>query len=68
MIEVYYEDLVSKPQTEFRKITDMLNLKFCIPKHKNRKQNPERLSDLILNYESIKKSFAKTEWSQFFEE
>ena len=68
MVEVYYEDLVSKQQTEFRKITDMLNLNFFTPKKKFRKQNPEKLSDLIINYESIKKSFAETEWSQFFEE
>jgi len=68
MIEIYYEDLVSNPLIEFQKITDFLNLRFCNPKTTLKKQNPERMSDLIVNYESIKRIFADTEWHQFFED
>ncbi len=67
MVEIYYEDLVSNPQDEFQKITNMLNLKPCKLKTAYRKQNPEKMSELISNYESIKRSFTDTEWSQFFD-
>jgi len=33
-----------------------------------RKQNPEKLSELIENYSSLKHKFRDTKWSVFFEE
>ena len=68
MTEIYYEDMVNNPQNEFRKITDMLKIEFCSPKTSLKKQNPERLTDLISNYKEIKKYFFGTEWSCFFED
>lgn len=68
MIEIYYEDLLNNTNAEFQKITDLLDLKFCNARTTFQKQNPERMSELIINYQSIKKSFSNTEWSLFFED
>lgn len=68
IIDVYYEDLVSRPQQEFQRITNMLYIEYSEPKTDFKKQNPERISDLIGNYQSLKTKFMNTEWSYFFED
>ncbi len=68
MIEVFYEDLVSRPEEEFKKILSLLDLQFSSPETNSKKQNPEKLSQLITNYAALKETFANTEWSSFFED
>lgn len=68
MMDIYYEDLIDSPQSEFQKITDFLNLGFFLPTTSLKKQNPEKFSDLIVDYESLKRDFTDTEWSSFFED
>lgn len=68
LIDVYYEDIVAGPKEEFRKITDFLGLQPVSPKTKLKKQNPEKMNDLIVNYEELKKRFTGSEWEPFFEE
>ncbi|GAB4430082.1 MAG: hypothetical protein Fur0044_27770 [Anaerolineae bacterium] len=68
ILTIYYEDLVSRLNPEIEKITNFLGLPFYNPKSEYIKLNPENLSTLIANYESLKREFSGTEWSHFFEE
>lgn len=67
-IEVYYEDLINDPRGEFEKVIRFLDLPYVEPQIKLKKQNPENASSLIENFEMLQKSFAGTEWEQFFED
>jgi len=67
-IEVCYEDLIATPEQEFRKITEFLELPYAVPTTVLQRQNPEKISDLIVNYSSLKNKFANTDWIEFFEE
>lgn len=68
MASVYYEDLVNDPEGAFLKITDLLSVHYLHPRTNLRKQNPERLRDLVINYDELKSAFSGTEWQPFFEE
>jgi LPS sulfotransferase NodH len=68
LMSVYYEDLVDDPEGTFGKITDFLGVHYVQPKTNLRKQNPERLRDLVINYDELKSAFSGTEWQSFFEE
>jgi LPS sulfotransferase NodH len=68
MVTVYYEDLVRDPGGEFNRIADMLHLRHHIPETNLLKQNPEKLSQLIINYAQLKQSFCGTQWAPFFED
>lgn len=67
MLTVYYEDLVHQTDREFKRITEFLSLSSIQPFSTLRRQNPERLSDLIFNYDELKEEFAGSEWHHFFE-
>jgi hypothetical protein len=68
LLTIYYEDLVSRLQAEFERITNFLELPFNNPTTQYLKLNSEKLSTLIVNYEELKKEFSNTEWISFFEE
>lgn len=68
IVVVYYEDLVERPEMAFRWITDMLGLPHHKPKTALVKQNPEKLSQLIVNYEEVKQAFSGTQWESYFED
>lgn len=68
LLSVYYEGLVGDPEGTFAKITDFLGVRYVQPKTNLRKQNPERLRDLVINYDELKPAFLGTEWQPFFEE
>lgn len=68
IIDVFYEDLVLNPEGEFQQITNQLGLEPISPRHNSVKQNPEKLPDLIINYDALKKSFQNSEWISFFED
>lgn len=68
LITLKYEDIVDNPDTEFAKVTNLLNLKFSSPKVYTIKQNPESLSNLIVNYKVLKKQFSGTKWQSYFED
>jgi LPS sulfotransferase NodH len=50
MITVYYEDLVENPELYFKTITDFLGLEYKKPRTSYKKQNPEKLSELLENF------------------
>ena len=68
LISVYYEDLINNPEGTFVNITDFLDVEYEPPKTILRKQNPEKLRDLVINYSELKKAFSGTKWQAFFEE
>ena len=51
------------------KIFTFLNTKLIIINNAAlKKQNPESLSELIINFEDLKEKFQNTQWSLFFDE
>ena len=67
LLDVYYEDLVCEAQAIFRKVTEFLNVPFVEPITRLRKQNPEPLTDLLVNYDELQSAFSGTEWQHFFD-
>ena len=68
LITTYYEELVTNPQREMVKISDLLGLESFATKASVKRQNPESLSSLILNYHELKCAFEDTPWESFFED
>lgn len=68
MLVVTYERLVSDPVATFRKILTFLDLDYCDPHTRLQRQNPGQLSDLIENYQDLRKAFADTPWHAYFED
>lgn len=68
LMTVYYEELVDRPETRYREITDFLGVRYVQPQTSLNKQNPEKLGELLSNYEELKDAFTGTEWQPFFEE
>ena len=68
LLTIYYEELVRDRVVTFRKITDFLDVRYVQPKAIIRKQYPEKSSDIVTNYEELKRAFDGTEWQSFFEE
>jgi LPS sulfotransferase NodH len=67
-LELYYEDLVSDAQATFQKVTEFLNVPYVEPTIQLRKQNPEPLKDLLVNYDELKAAFSETHWQQCFDD
>ncbi len=65
---VYYEDLVSDPQGVLGNIMDFLGVQDMQLITEYRKQNPERLRDIVINYNELKSAFSGSEWELFFDE
>jgi len=65
-IEISYEDLISDRKITMTKVYSAIGLEFESVETVMKKQNPESLSNLIVNYGGLKKQFAHTEWKDFF--
>ena len=63
-----YEDLVADPIGHFKKITEFLGVGYVRPQTNLKKQNPEKLSDLVSNYDELKSKSQGKEWRQFLED
>jgi LPS sulfotransferase NodH len=68
LLEVFYEDLVARPAEVLGGIGGALGVRINGAQTTMRRQNPDRLSSLIENYQKMKSSFADTQWSPFFED
>lgn len=68
LLSVYYEDLVIDPQGVLGNIMDFLDVKDMQLTTKQRRQNPERLRDLVINYDELKSAFSGSKWELFFDE
>lgn len=67
-IETVYEELVANTEGEFAKLCDFLRIPYAAPQTRLKRLNPEKISDLIENYDDLKAAFAGTEWADFFED
>ena len=67
VLSVYYEDLVCDADSNFNKLTDFLGVVYVKPQTNLKRQNPERICDLISNYEELRVAFTGTQWQTFFE-
>lgn len=67
IITIYYEELVENPEETVSKVTDFLGLPPCHTSTYLVRQNPEKTSDLIDNYEELKDRFSGSPWESFFD-
>lgn len=66
-IEVFYESLVNgQNHEELGRIQSFLGVKVKNLKTNLRKQNPENLAELIVNYDELEEGFRNTSWEHFF--
>lgn len=66
-LEVYYENLVAGQVQECGRILDFLGVRRQPLKTTMKKQRTRPLSEVIENYEELKKYFSATEWARFFD-
>ncbi|WP_424494771.1 sulfotransferase [Salinimicrobium sp. GXAS 041] len=65
-IEVAYEDLQENKEEVLSRIFGFLEVSFIVEEVPNKKQNPEKVSNLLINYKELKAQLSKTQWSNFF--
>lgn len=68
LLTVAYEDLTGAPAETLAQSQAFLGLPPVALTTDMKKQNPERLTDLVTNYAELKQAFAGSEWQAFFEE
>lgn len=68
LLSLTYESLVAQPQSEFKRITDFLDLAERPPVTSLRRQNTRKLSEIISNYAELRASLSGAELESFFEE
>ncbi len=68
VLNVSYEELIADPRQTLIGLFAFLKVRNEEPRTSLRRQNPENLQALILNYEKLKKAFEATPWAVFFED
>lgn len=68
IINVYYEDIIRGNSKGMDKVCNFLGIKPLKLKTVLKKQNPEKTSNLISNYDELKEYFRNTEWETLFVE
>lgn len=66
-LEIYYEDLDTDWNKEVQKIQQKLSVPICLVNQSTKKQITIPHSDLVENYDELKKYFSVTKWSKFFD-
>ena len=67
-VDIFYQDMIRDPDITFKLVTDFLGVEYHKPDTTLKKQNPERLSDLISNFSELREAFEETKWCYFFNE
>ena len=67
-IEIDYNDIDKYPDQEMNKVQTFLGVKPQTVASLLKRQNPESVKELILNYDELKSAFKNTEYEIFFEE
>jgi len=62
-LEITYEELVEDKDVTLGKVFDFLDVERINTSTKMKKQNPEPLSELIINYEELSKEILNSEFS-----
>lgn len=65
-LEISYEDLVGMPRETFSKITSYLDIHdIDYKKTKLKKQNPETVQDLVINYDEVEQLLRNTRFENY---
>ncbi len=67
-IEIDYDTLVAYPEQTMAKVQQFLGVSVSQPISLLEKQNPEKMLDLIVNYEQLKYDFLDTDYQCYFDE
>ncbi|ALJ00010.1 sulfotransferase [Rufibacter tibetensis] len=67
-IELFYEDLVKNPEKELARVQTFLGVKQHRLETLLSRQNPEALSELVVNFQELEYAFRGTKWHAFFVE
>lgn len=67
-LNMYYEELTTNINDQINKVFDFLELRHLPLRIPTKRQNPEKLSELLVNYAEIKKELAGTEWETCLED
>lgn len=67
-MELGYEDLSASRDATMREVFDFLDLPYYSSKTVMKKQNPEQMTDLLINYNELKQAFNSTKWAYLFKE
>jgi LPS sulfotransferase NodH len=66
LLEVVYEDLSADPTAGFQRISDFLELTDVDPgKSILKKQNPESVKDLIINFSEVAQALVGTPYEEY---
>ena len=65
-MDVFYSDYISNMSTTFADICNFIGVPSVEPATLLLQQNPESLSDLILNYSDLKSQFEGTDYIEYF--
>lgn len=68
ILRISYEELIQNPDKTFLRVCNFLEVPFQKPNTSFKKQNPERLEELVENYQEIKDYFMNSEFASFFED
>lgn len=63
ILEIFYEDLVTKPKKTLSEIYSFIGVSNHKSETKLQKQNPEKIKDLVLNYDEIEMKLVKTAYA-----
>lgn len=66
LLHITYEELVHSPEQLFGRVITFLGVPDGSPRTSLRQQNPERLRDLLQNYDELKAEFTGTQWERYF--
>lgn len=65
VLQLTYEDLTSQYHLQMKLVQEFLGVKPLQLPQKTIKQNPEPLSELVVNYEELKQALSGTQWEAF---
>ena len=68
IITVYYEDLVSHKKQTINRLEKFLSIKITSTDLMIKKQEGKPLSEVVLNYQQLKRDFLNSKWNKYFEE
>ena len=65
---MFYEDLINDIGAECDRMLDFLGIERTPLQTRTPRQRQQPLSEIVTNYDHLKRHFAETEWADFFEE
>lgn len=68
VLQISYEDLTRNSDDTFIEVCNFLEVPFQKPRTTLKRQNPEKLGELIGNYQEMKDHFKNSEFACFFED